>query len=240
MAKHISLNSTTMPSPNSEGVLTLIGFILDESGSMNSDRESTIKGVNTWLDEQVNCDGEALLTLNKFDGNEVRTLWENMPIENVGRLNEQNYSPNSMTNLNDAIAQTISQIEKKYNSLKKENKNVAVLITIMTDGGENNSREFPQSRVGELKKIMDKKKESGWTFTFMGADLDAQAMSMSYGISTGNTRSFKKGLIAESMKAEAHATKMFRTIYSSGAANGVFASTLYEDAGIQDENTYKN
>ena len=55
-----------------------------------------------------------------------------------------------------------------------------MLVTILTDGEENSSTEFDLKMV---KRLIDKQKELGWTFTFIGTDdLDVEGMAHQMGI----------------------------------------------------------
>lgn len=53
--------------PTNSSPLTLIEFILDETGSMSSCRESTISGFNEYINSQRTAPGNCVLSLTKFD-----------------------------------------------------------------------------------------------------------------------------------------------------------------------------
>lgn len=72
-----------------------------------------------------------------------------------------------------------------------------VLVTIITDGYENSSREYDLKTV---KKLIEQLKESDWTFTFIGTDnLDVEGMARELNI--GSNLSFTQD--------EAGTAKMF-------------------------------
>ena len=54
-----------------------------------------------------------------------------------------------------------------------------VLVTIITDGYENASTEYDRTSVKALTEKLDKQ---GWTFAYIGANQDAQAVSHELGI----------------------------------------------------------
>jgi len=64
--------------------------------------------------------------------------------------------------------------------------NTHVLVTILTDGEENDSKEFSGTQV---KKIIDEQKAHGWTFTYIGANHDVEKTASK--ISITNTLNFE-------------------------------------------------
>ncbi len=162
-------------------------IILDESGSMDSIKESiisgfnevvqTVKGVALQYPEQ-----EHLITLVTFRTLAVKTLLEN---ENVGRLDlidDSKYNPGASTPLFDAMGQSISQLRRVTNTHTDYN----VLVTILTDGEENASKEYNSSTI---KKIIEELKLQNWTFTYIGANHDVEKFALS--ISITNTMKFE-------------------------------------------------
>mgnify|MGYP003350365887 CR=1 FL=1 len=71
-----------------------IVMILDESGSMESIRDSMIKAINSLILEQSQVSGrETTFTLVKFN-NEVKRVIENKPLSEVKPLTQEHYKPN--------------------------------------------------------------------------------------------------------------------------------------------------
>ena len=66
-------------------------------------------------------------------------------------------------------------------------KDYNVLVTIMTDGEENASKEYTGY---DIKKQIEELKLNRWTFTYIGADHDVEKFAMS--ISITNTMTFQK------------------------------------------------
>jgi len=98
-------------------------------------------------------------------------------------LDNTSYQPDALTPLYDAIGKTVAELEKE-----KIDKDCRVIFVIITDGQENNSREFDKAKIVKIIK----EKEKVWTFVYLGADQDAWLeASTSIGISTaGSTMSF--------------------------------------------------
>merc|ERR1712226_1816559 len=109
---------------------TRIIIVVDETGSMSSHTDVTISSYNEWLDsnrtKEESEDDFPRFTLVKF--NTSSSLAEYESVEKAPRLTKENYSPNDMTALHDAIGSTI-------NSYRDERNNIMVIIT---DGHENN------------------------------------------------------------------------------------------------------
>jgi hypothetical protein len=63
-----------------------------------------------------------------------------------------------------------------------------VIVCILTDGGENASREFTQPKV---KEMIQHAEAHGWSFVFLAANQDAFATGAMYGINAANTFAFQ-------------------------------------------------
>lgn len=174
---------------------TLISFILDETGSMQTVKSQTISGFNEYIETLQNdkSSKNAKFTLTKFNSEKVEIVHDGIEITKVTPLTDATYQPNNTTPLYDAIGKTIQSIKTKG----------AVLIVIQTDGQENSSKEFTQRGIFDL--IAEKKKE-GWTFAFLGADMDAYAASSSLGISQGNTVNYNSTQTRGAMRVVANAS----------------------------------
>jgi len=165
---------------------TVVGFLLDESGSMCGRREETINGYNEYISTLKKESGEITLTLTKFNSERVEVVFVDKNVKDVKQMIDKDYTPEAMTPLYDAIGKTIRSMEKK---VKKGDK---VLFAILTDGQENESNEFKQV---DIQKLIKEKEKEGWTFIYMGADQDAWANASQFGIARGNTMNFAGGNI---------------------------------------------
>lgn len=83
-----------------------------------------------------------------------------------------------MTALYDAIGTSVTDLEK---SKGKEDK---VLVTIITDGYENDSLEWDGASV---KKLIDRLCKKGWVFTYIGANQDAALEAGKIGVKNSLT-----------------------------------------------------
>ena len=163
---------------NEKNKITEMVFILDRSGSMGGLESDTIGGFNSMLKKQREEKGEAFVTTVLFDG-VVETLHDRIPIADVPEMTEKEYFVRGCTALLDAIGSTVCHIEKIHRYVRKEDVPGSVVFVITTDGFENASREFTAEKI---KKLIERKKEEGWEFLFIGANIDAVTTASAIGI----------------------------------------------------------
>jgi hypothetical protein len=138
----------------------------------------TVKGIEVQFPEQ-----EHLITMISFNALNNKILHFIDPINKLDAINDSNYNPDSMTPLFDAMGFSISKL-KQYLEGKV---NYSVLVTILTDGEENASKEYTGLAI---KNLVDELKQQNWTFTYIGSDHDVEKMAASMNIH--NTMSFDK------------------------------------------------
>ncbi len=192
---------------------TLIGVILDRSGSMASVREATIAGFNEFLHAQQpqHDGGRALVSLTQFDDQyEVNFVGE--PIENVPDLDTESYVPRGCTALFDAIGRTIREIEVWTRAQQWKER---VLVLIVTDGQENASREYSFEAV---RTLIEQKEKDGWNFAYMGANQDSYAVGGSLNIRADFTANYDATAAgaAKLYQSMASATSQYRASKSKG------------------------
>ena len=163
-------------------------IILDKSGSMSSIARQAIDGVNETIGsiksaQEKNPDQEHIVTLVAFCGCELKTIYDNTPVAEVRTLTDKDYRPCCMTPLYDAVGTTISRVH----ALKNKDSESLALVTIITDGYENASREFTLTA---LKSLIDSYKDQGWQFTYIGADHDVEKVA--YTLSIDHSMQFDK------------------------------------------------
>lgn len=189
----------------------MVSFVLDETGSMSSVRDSTISGFNEYVQTlKENKDQSVIMTLTKFNSAKVEIVYENKPISKVPDLNVDTYIPAGLTPLYDAVGQAIRKAEKDC-------KGKEVLFVIMTDGSENASKEFDRQKIFDLIKEKEKEK---WTFAFLGAGKDAYAEGGKMGIAVANTMHFEQKNIRGAMRRTGEATMAFAA--GGQSSNGFF------------------
>ena len=172
---------------------TLYHFIVDQSGSMAGMEQQTIEGFNTQLEkiqelEKQMPEQKFLCSLTFFNST-VHDLLRNEPVKEIALLNKNNYRPEGMTALLDAVGGSIDEIEKQF-SEDLQNDEMSVVMVIITDGYENASKYFNYHMVANKISKLD---ETGkWTFSYLGADFDAIHTSKMMNIRKENAMNFSK------------------------------------------------
>ena len=145
--------------------------ILDKSGSMESIRKEAIDGYNETLGairaaQLKHMDTQDhFVSLAAFCDCGIDMIYDKTPIKDADKLTKEKYEPCCCTPLFDAIGKTV----KKLKADIKDIEDAAVLVTIITDGYENSSKEWTGPAI---KKLIDDCKEDGWMFSFIGAGED--------------------------------------------------------------------
>ena len=154
-------------------------IIVDESGSMCVIERDALAGINETIDtvkkmQSVHPEMEQTITLITFDSTHFKMHYDNTPASAARQLSSKQYNPGGATPLYDAIGKGIA----KLNALTTDEDNV--LVTIITDGEENCSREYNLKMINTL---ITKLKKQNWTFTLIGTDnLDVEGMANSMAI----------------------------------------------------------
>lgn len=164
-----------------------INVVLDRSGSMGSVLEPTISGYNEFLNSQKGQEGVAKFTLAQFD-DVYEVVYAGVSVEEVPELNRETFVPRNSTALNDAIGKTISETGARLRALSESARPEKVIFVIITDGGENASREYTSDKVQDM--IKHQKEKYNWEFIFIGANQDAIATAKGFGIGAGNALNY--------------------------------------------------
>ncbi len=147
-------------------------IIIDESGSMQSIKREAIDSVNETIQticsvQKKHEEQEHYVSLVTFN-DDVKTVYECVPAEEVKELTAETYQPDCDTALYDAMGMSLNALRKKVAEDDK------VLITVVTDGYENASKEYSGKAV---KVLVDELKAKGWVFAYIGANQDVEAVA---------------------------------------------------------------
>ncbi len=165
--------------------------IIDESGSMWHLQEAVKNGVNQTF-ATIKKAGEdydtsqihflSVVTFNmqhKFMDSIVGPsvcINELFPMSLINGIPDSiNYHPNGGTPLYDAIGISVNKL---YNTIKDDENSVAV-VTILSDGYENASREYT---CDSIRKLVLDLTEKGWSFSYMGSAHDVKRAASAIGI----------------------------------------------------------
>lgn len=211
--------------------LSHIVFVLDESSSMSSCYDQTIAGYNEYLKAQKE-DAEktgikTLVSLYKFNGSDVRAIFDRQDVAEVPQLDKTNYRPSGGTNLHDAMGGVMMKINALLAEKKKEDRE-SVIITVLTDGEENQSRTF---RSTDVKAMVEKAEGKNWGFMFLGANIDAFHAGATLGFNHNNTMQFNTANAAETMRSASSMTARMKGAYASGLdTSSTYAATAFYDS----------
>ncbi len=198
-------------------VVSEIVCIIDRSGSMASIIDDAIGGFNSFLKDQRAIPGKAYLTLVRFD-NEYEVVYESKPILDMPDVTEETLRPRGTTAMWDAIGKTL---EDTRDRMKLAMHDYKVIVVILTDGAENDSRSYDEEKV---KGLIEEGKKQSWEFLFLGANIDAFAVSKSINLNAAQTVQYEhtsRGIVS-AYNSMSNTVASFR----DGSSNG---STKRED-----------
>lgn len=163
-------------------------IILDESGSMSGIKEIIIKGFNELVQtikgaEKQFPEQKHYISFVSFNGLGQKLLHFVDPVSKLKEINSKTYRPDASTPLYDAIGFGANKLKHYLEGKTDYN----VLVTILTDGRENASREFSGS---DIKKLIEELKQKNWTFTYIGTDHNVEKIANS--LSIANNMYFAK------------------------------------------------
>jgi Mg-chelatase subunit ChlD len=197
-------------------------MILDESSSMTSCWDETIAGANAFITKQQQSTVSTELTLVTFNGSTIKRVVSKTLAKEVKPLSKESYRPNGMTNLLDAIGVTIEEINAELVTLKREYR-PSIEICILTDGEENMSKRYT---VSALRELISQCEAKDWTFTFVGANIDAFAEGAKLGFGKQNTYQYDTSNMLATMSTMAARTESVKLARSAGmSTSAVYANT---------------
>lgn len=164
-------------------------IIMDRSGSMWDIQRPAIMGFNEVLGgvkaakEKYSETQDQFITLVLFDSSAINEVYWNADPSVVPILTEKTYVPGACTPLYDAMGRTLTKLEKEL----KNDKNHSVVVTVITDGYENDSKEYS---LPAIKALVEHLKDEGWSFAYMGTDHDVHGVAVNLSIT--NVIQFEK------------------------------------------------
>lgn len=160
---------------------TYVTLVVDKSSSMGGLTAATISGFNEYINtlkQDPQYLENTIVSLIQFSDGVYKTF-SNTPLSKVEELNEHTYIPNGMTALYDGIGAAISDLKKR---VKKKDKAIVVVIT---DGYENASGKYDSVMIKSA--IQELEAQGNWTFSYLGATVDAFDVGVRTGFKAGNT-----------------------------------------------------
>jgi len=213
-------------------------IILDESGSMHGLEKMSVDGVNETIQTiksaaEANPEQKQMFSFITFSGmgpNErpyrVHTLLSE--ISQVKEISLKDYQPRGNTPLWDTMGIALRTLEKEVGE------DAIALVTVITDGYENASREYTGKMIKDLVSRLD---EKGWVFTYIGANQDAMLEANKLGIRNSlNFDADEEGTQRMWMKEKASRSAFYCCASRSDVSNDELKSNYFDKGDFNDWN----
>lgn len=162
--------------------LTELIVILDASGSMAKRKQDVIGGFNQLLEDQRKQPGDCVVTVVQFSSfGRQRTIVDRKAVQDVAYLTDDSYRIGGWTALRDAMGSVIDDVGTRLANTPEDERSGKVIVAIITDGEENDSREYTADQIHE--KVTHQQDVYSWQFLFTSASQDAVLESRKLGIS---------------------------------------------------------
>ena len=208
--KKVTTKTAKKAAPRKKKAITNL-IIIDASGSMSSKKDEVVGGLKELL-SQIRKDMEkdknkvnmTNIIVDFSSSGDFRVLVNSSSAADLQDSIAENYTTRGMTALNDAIGKGFRLVDKNQ---------YGVFVNIITDGLENDSKEFTGA---DIKKVIDEAKGKSWAVTFMGTTESSVAHAQSLGISRGNTMTFADN--SAGVKMSMRKTMAARSMYYAGVS----------------------
>jgi hypothetical protein len=154
---------------------TEILCLIDRSGSMSSMINESVAGYNNFIDSQRKLEGSARVTLAIFD-NRFEYVLKAEPLSTTKNITKAQVEPRGMTALRDSLGKLIVTESQRISTEEWADK---VIVVVLTDGGDNSSKEYDQV---SIKALVQSYTTRGWEFIFLGANINAYSQGSALGI----------------------------------------------------------
>lgn len=173
---------------------TLLVFLLDRSGSMQSIKSDVEGGFAAFIAEQRRAPGDCAATLAQFDTH-YDLVYRGLPVNDVPPLDLQ---PRGGTALLDSMGKLITDTAAQLDASPEAERPGTVIVAIMTDGQENSSQEWTHPAI---KSLVEQQTKNGWEFLYMGADQDAIEVGARLGVQRDKSVTYGRGKARDVMAA---------------------------------------
>ncbi len=169
-------SETSKKDDSKQRVYNLI--ILDESGSMATIAKQAVSGLNETFQTIRNAQKEHqeqqhFISFVTFNTLRIRNVMNRQAVDSDKKLEWTDYKPADCTPLLDAMGRSLNELKSHVSDED------VVLVTIITDGYENASREYSGYHIKELVAEL---KAKGWVFAYIGTNQDVDAVADDMGI----------------------------------------------------------
>lgn len=197
---------------------TELVVIIDSSTSMGKCRGEAQPAINAFIKDQANDGTDTTFTLVEFN-TLVNTIHNRVKLDK-DNVPEYVLRPRGMTALYDAIGQTVDKVGDSLAAMNEADRPNKVVVMIMTDGEENDSKEFTASKVKEM--VQHQESVYNWKFIYLGANQDAFAVGNTIGTSVVRTSNYDVQNFAGACSANSEVIRLWKM--------GVIPDVAYSDA----------
>ena len=153
-------------------------IILDESGSMATIAKQAVSGLNESFQTIRNAQKEHqeqqhFISFVTFNSARIKSVMNRQKVESDKKMKWTDYKPDDCTPLFDAMGRSLNELKDHVSDED------VVLVTIITDGYENASREYGGH---DIKNLVAELKAKGWVFAYIGTNQDVDAVADDMGI----------------------------------------------------------
>lgn len=228
-------SKTEKKSDSIQRVFNLI--ILDESGSMSSIEKQAVSGLNETFQTIRNAQKEHkeqqhFISFVTFNSAKIKTVMNRQAVSSDKKLKWTDYNPDDCTPLFDAMGQSLNELK---GHVGEED---VVLVTIITDGYENASREYSGR---DIKNLVAQLKEKGWVFAYIGTNQDVDAVADDMGIRSRMHYEYSDLGASEMFRTESRSKReFFARLHREGRNFMMEDSYDYFESNNQDEEEPEN
>ena len=199
--------------------------ILDKSGSMGCIASAAIDGFNETLagikkaQERYAETQDHFVSLIAFCSCETTHIFDKVPVKEARPITAKDYQPCCCTPLYDAMGFSLMAMRKHVDKIE----NSMVVVTIITDGYENDSHVYNRQKVMELVESL---KGNGWTFTYMGANQDSFKVGAGLGIGNNRDYEYNSEGMREAMTSDSRTRgKLFASMHAFSVSCDAYSAT---------------
>jgi hypothetical protein len=198
-----------------------IAFCIDESGSVSGIIKPLVEAYNqtvTDIRSAVLDEGqEASMSAHAF-GDRVlnhRILYLGQQVQTVKPLNYKDFNPSGMTPLFDSVYRAIKKLEE----LDDGKDDTTFVVSVITDGQENNS--IDPGVPTTVRLIEEKTKTDRWTFTFLVPNGYEDSFCKQFNIPRGNIQGWDTKTARGTKEAFVISSTAYRGFFKEKTTRGV-------------------
>ncbi len=208
---------------------THVAFCIDESGSVRNIVKPLVEAYNqtvTDIRSSVLDEGqEASMTAMAFGDRNLkhRILYVGQQVQTVTPLNYNDLNPTGMTPLFDSVYRAIKKLEE----LDDSKEGTSFVVSVVTDGHENNSVDPGVPATVNLMK--EKTKSDRWTFTFLVPNGGEDRFSRDFNVPRGNVQGWEVTTAKGTKEAFVVSSRAFDGYFKSKKLGTRSTKSFYSD-----------